>query len=520
VLVVGGISSDTSAGLKDAQLYDSLLGTFSPVASFMTHERIGGFSTTLLYDGRVLVAGGYPGGAFPVGGSVQDADIFDPTSDSFSTPGSMTARRAFHSATLQANGQVLLAGGENDTGLLSSTEYFDPTSDSFVTSLSNPLVLSVARDQHTGVRMFDGRTLLSGGQTSRQSQDLAGPGSLLLPAGSVPNAFWNHTATPLFDGSVLLAGGQTATSLGNAHANLHLPSGLPLPSDTSTFTSFAAGTDPVTLTVGPDGALWFTELAGNKIGRLTTSGALTEYAMPGNPYGITSGPDGNLWFTVSGSGASAVGRMTPTGTSTLFPVSSVSGFGPANIVAGPDGNLWFTHPNDDKVGKITPAGVVTEYSTAAGALPVGIAVGPDGNLWFTELNADKIGRVTTSGAVTEFPITAGSKPSLITRGPDGNLWFTSNQSGAIGRITTAGAATNFPVGPTSGVQGITAGPDGAIWFTELDGNAIGRMLIDGTLTHEKGVPAALNTPVTIVTGPDGAMWFAARSPQNRLGRLQ
>jgi streptogramin lyase len=534
VLVVGGISSDTSSGLKDAELYDPASGGFTQVDSFMTHERIGGFSTTLLYDGRVLVAGGYPGGALPVGGSVQDADIFDPTSVTFTIASSnMLARRAFHSATLQTNGQVLLAGGENDTGFLSSGEYFDPSTNTFVNSIPNPTVLSVTRDQHTGVRMFDGRTLLSGGvtlvsavTTPLKSQDLIGPGAFLLSGGGLPNAFWNHTATPLSDGSVLLAGGSTATSLGNAHANLQLPSGLPLSGATPAFTAFGPTfgpltlSDPVTITVGPDGALWFTELAGDRIGRLTTSGALTEYPMPGLPYGITPGPDGNLWFTVSGSGASAVGRMTPSGTSTLFPVPSVSGFGPANIVTGPDGNLWFTHPNDDKVGKMTTAGVVTEYSTTAGALPVGIAVGPDGNLWFTELNADKIGRVTTSGALTEFPITAGSKPSLITRGPDGNLWYTSNQSGAIGRITTAGVVTDFPVSPTSGVQGITAGPDGAIWFTELDGNAIGRMQTDGTLTHEIAVPPSLNTPVTIVTGPDGAMWFAARTPQNAIGRLQ
>src|SRR5438552_3803240 len=63
-----------------------------------------------------------------------------------------------------------------------------------------------------------------------------------------------------------------------------------------------AGSGPYGIVAGPDGALWFTELFANKIGRITTSGAITEYAIPplnfggGTPNDITAGPDGALWF--------------------------------------------------------------------------------------------------------------------------------------------------------------------------------------------------------------------------------
>ena len=60
-----------------------------------------------------------------------------------------------------------------------------------------------------------------------------------------------------------------------------------------------AGGRPQWITAGPDGALWFTERA-DKIGRITTAGAITEYLVPtanSNPSGITLGPDGALWFT-------------------------------------------------------------------------------------------------------------------------------------------------------------------------------------------------------------------------------
>jgi hypothetical protein len=63
-------------------------------------------------------------------------------------------------------------------------------------------------------------------------------------------------------------------------------------------------------------------------------------------------------------------------------------------------------------------------------------------LWFTEYIGNKIGRITTAGVITEFSIpTLGSSPSDITAGADGNLWFTEASGSRIGRITTA------PTGP-------------------------------------------------------------------------
>ena len=54
------------------------------------------------------------------------------------------------------------------------------------------------------------------------------------------------------------------------------------------------------ITVGSDGAFWFAEEGANKIGRMTTSGVVTEFSTPtqnSNPVAITLGPDGASWFT-------------------------------------------------------------------------------------------------------------------------------------------------------------------------------------------------------------------------------
>ena len=87
------------------------------------------------------------------------------------------------------------------------------------------------------------------------------------------------------------------------------------------------------ITAGPDGALWFTEYGTNKIGRITTAGAITEFALAANsePYHIVAGPDGALWFTEAGT--NKIGRITTTGTITEYPVPT-PGSEPFDITLG------------------------------------------------------------------------------------------------------------------------------------------------------------------------------------------
>ena len=216
---------------------------------------------------------------------------------------------------------------------------------------------------------------------------------------------------------------------------------------------------------------------------------------------------------------------------------------PWNIATGVDGNLWFTQLNN-KIGQITPLGVVTEFSLpGSNSSTGGIAAGPDGNLWFTENNSDRtgrIGRITPDGVITEFTVRAGFPAGIgidlidIAAGPDGNLWFTGqnlNGEGIIGQITPAGVITEFGLpGPFSGPGGITAGPDGALWFTEggEGGNVgegrngrIGRITTDGLITEYNLPLTANNTPIgpsDITEGPDGNLWFT-ESNSAQIGRI-
>ena len=237
--------------------------------------------------------------------------------------------------------------------------------------------------------------------------------------------------------------------------------------------------------------------------------SIAEFPLPNAgsvPNGIAAGPDGNVWFTEYI--GNRIGRITPGGVITEFPVPTPNAE-PNGIVMGPDGNLWFAEVAGNRIGRITPAGIVTEFLVPTpNAAPIHIAAGADGNLWFTEHDANKIGRITTAGVITEFPVpTPGSLPFGIVAGLDGNVWFTELAGNKIARITPGGQITEFPI-PTIGSRPfwIAASPDGNLWFTENAGNRIGRITPAGVIT-EFPLPTPNSFPIGIVYAADGNLWF-------------
>jgi streptogramin lyase len=181
---------------------------------------------------------------------------------------------------------------------------------------------------------------------------------------------------------------------------------------------FESGPASGPLTVGPDGALWIIapstlvcktpcEYIKSRIDRISTGGGVSSFAIAADteqdehiPNSIAAGPDGNVWFTELD--ASEIGRITPTGTITEFPLPS--GSRPVDIAAGPDGNLWFTE-DDGKIGRMSPTGAITEFelpnSYAAAANK--IVAGPEGNMWFSQPNAGEFGEIATGGTPPPAP---------------------------------------------------------------------------------------------------------------------
>ena len=205
------------------------------------------------------------------------------------------------------------------------------------------------------------------------------------------------------------------------------------------------------IAAGPDGNLWTTDSGGDVAFRISTAGI----KVPGNidldpanpviPRGITRGPGGTMW--VAGDGGYIVRISANGATATSFDTPGSSAW---DIAPGLDGNLWYTAPNA-VVGRITPAGVATEYPLPGGASePLGLTVGPDAGIWFAQAVGNSIGRITTAGptSITELGgLSAAGRPEYIAQGPQNTLWFTERDGNRIGRISGIDPGIDIPEPP-------------------------------------------------------------------------
>lgn len=216
VLIFGG----TTSGTPSAEIYDPAKGTFAALPTPLFSRS--GHTATVLPSGKVLFIGG-----FNNSGTLATAEIYDPATNTFTAVGSMAEQRTHHTATLLPNGKVLVAGGENASlsgfgGLLitapqqtgsasDSAELFDPSTGTF----SPAAAMNAGRSSHTSTLLPDGTVLLCGGSGgwgngygSDNTAEIYDPTTGLFKSTGTMNTgkFW-HTATLLPNGTVLLLGG-------------------------------------------------------------------------------------------------------------------------------------------------------------------------------------------------------------------------------------------------------------------------------------------------------------------------
>src|SRR5581483_8529024 len=110
-------------------------------------------TSTVLQNGKVLVAGGYNSGY------LTSAELYDPATGTWTTTGSLSTGRFLHTATLLRNGKVLVAGGRNSSGYVASAELYDPASGTWTVTGS----LITARQIHSATLLPNGKVLIAGG---------------------------------------------------------------------------------------------------------------------------------------------------------------------------------------------------------------------------------------------------------------------------------------------------------------------------------------------------------------------
>jgi N-acetylneuraminic acid mutarotase len=210
VLIAGGTTTDgADTFVKTGELYSPRENSWMVVGSL--NDARYHHTATLLANGRVLVTGGVAEDAYPIA----SAEIFDPGSGAWTYAAAMGTVRVDHTATLLPDGRVLVVGGSSASGYLSSAEVYDPQTDTWSPAAS----LGATRIFHTATLLPDGRVLVAGGRSSTgitDSVQIYDPTfNTWIDAAPMNNVRTNATATLLPSGSVLVSGGTGGDSSGN-----------------------------------------------------------------------------------------------------------------------------------------------------------------------------------------------------------------------------------------------------------------------------------------------------------------
>jgi N-acetylneuraminic acid mutarotase len=268
--------------------------TWSPAGN-LTLARITP-QATLLADGRVLVTGGNTN----VGNTydTKSAEVYDPSTNAWSSTGSTTNGRTDHTATRLLDGKVLVAGGENANICTNdvTTELYDPSTGTW-SSTGNA---NVARTGATAALLTNGKVLLAGGGnrcgTVFASAELYDPGTgSWSPTGSMTTGREWASAVRLSDGRVLVAGGEGPNpfpALGSAEIY-----------DPATGTWTATGSMPTARCC--NGGPFLARLSDGRVLAAGAQSGFANFVVPNGPSVEIYNPATGLWTPT---GSMSVGR--------------------------------------------------------------------------------------------------------------------------------------------------------------------------------------------------------------------
>jgi virginiamycin B lyase len=241
--------------------------------------------------------------------------------------------------------------------------------------------------------------------------------------------------------------------------------------------------------------------------------SLKQFRVPtdnSQPRSITNGSDGNLWFTEGTEFVpSQIGRITPAG--------DITEFGPAcdtcivtDIIQGPNNVLYYTS-NEPILGRITTSGTILDPIAIPNSNALAGDLAVHGNeIWFTDFNNDSLWRYNVvSGQFDQFNV---PEPHDAVVDAAGFVWFTAPLEPGIGRLDPATGAVT--VTQTNLIpRQLTIAADGDIWFSaRFVPQGVGRVVpATGEVTE---FPLTNVGPEGIAASPDGTVWFTQTTKGN------
>lgn len=373
-------------------------------------------------------------------------------------------------------------------------------------------------------------------------------GSAPVIAYTNPSSFTVGTAispvSPSNTGGAVSSGGQSTTTLaGSGYAGST--------NGTGTGASF---NNPLNAAVDAAGNVYVADAGNHSIRKITPSGVVTTFAGSGyagyadgvgtsasfqHPSFIAIDASGNLF--VSDQQNHRIRKITQTGVVTTFAgsgsIGSANGTGtgasfyyPMGLTFDASGNLYVADSYNNKIRKISPSGVVSNFAGsgslgavngAAGSAsfkhPMGLGFDASGNLFVADRENYLVRKISTSGVVSTF---AGSgfggdangigtaatfnTTNNLVLDAEGNIYVSDHNNHRIRKITTAaevstlaGTTAAGSVNGTGSVVrfnspfGIARGGDGAIYVIENAPNLIRKVVLLKAYTISPALPAGL-----------------------------
>lgn len=271
----------------------------------------------------------------------------------------------------------------------------------------------------------------------------------------------------------------------------------------------------------PDGALWVTEQAANKLGRLDSkTGEFKEYSLKtpdSRPHGLVADKAGNIWFTAIAGGY--IGKLNPkTGEISEYRPSDGAKIDPHTPAFDHNGTLWFTNEQTNYIGRLnTETGKMDlKRVPTPHAIPYGIVITQQNIPFFCEFGTNKLASIDPKTLkIREYTLPAKTaRPRRLALSPDGTIYYTDFARGYLGHFDPKrGKLLKEWLSPGMGQSypyGIAITNDGTVWYSEsgVTPNTLVKFDPKSQIFSTEAIPSGGGVVRNMVATPNGKLYLA------------